>query len=250
MHRGHAVLNALLGGGVGFFLGMSIASPGATPTVDEPDGGTGPHGNPRGIRQGGTTPLAFQPGAPDAGLGVLHREPPDCPAGGAEAAFADDRRLTAWVASAHDRAFESCAMHRTPSDADPATVCAPASEQLWAISSDTVNGLIEAAAFVTQGGEPPRLLAATNCAEQDSRAFAASLHLASRAPAWTDPAFLRCAVERTSESEDFALWTALDASRHLPDQRAWLGDRDFHDPRTLRRMRQTGHQRAQEGQPP
>jgi hypothetical protein len=147
--------------------------------------------------------------------------------------------LLLWVSELHDRGQRSCREHQgRPGHPITGDGCRELSEELWAETSDALRGFLDGAASLGQGARP-NLLADVDCTLLDERSFGAALHIATLAPAWTSPAFLECAVQRTASSESFPLWAALDASSHLPESRTWLAPALVRDDRTLRRLSQT-----------
>ncbi len=113
------------------------------------------------------------------------------------------------------------------------------SEALWVRTTPQMTAILRAMRDLA--GENGDSLFGSIWRDVDCRSLSesdlgAALHLATLAPAWTDPDFLACVVERESGSEAFPLWSALDAALVVPGSGSWVRDADYRDGRTLWRL--------------
>ena len=163
--------------------------------------------------------------------------------------FGADPSVLDWMRGAHQRARTRCivmlGLAERAAPTDPHAPCGDLSEELWADSTEDVSAVLRAIRDLSGQGTGAllgSLWRRSDCRMMSDADFGAALHLASLAPAWTDPDFLACAVARTSGRESFPLWAAMDAAAVVPGSDAWLRGTHFHDERTLRRIaRLEGH---------
>jgi hypothetical protein len=172
-------------------------------------------------------------------------------------AFRSEQQMLNWVREAHQRARADChrmlGLENAAGSQDPRAPCGDLTEELWGRASDDVTGVLRAVRDLSGEGTGALLGAMwrdTDCRAMSDRDFGAALHLASLAPAWTDPDFVACAVERESSRESFPLWAALDAATAVPGSGGWVQDDSFHDDRTLRRVRRLRGVQERGARPP
>ena len=114
--------------------------------------------------------------------------------------------------------------------------CGPLSEELWNQSWAVLSGLLQGLQVI--GGGEQRFLAEVPCGRMSDEDFGAAVQLATASPAWVDPSFFRCAIEREAPHEGFVLWSLLSVVAPMPEARSWVpSDITFTDERTLRRLR-------------